>query len=99
MFEKKNVNTLPKHRPYDYTIDLEEGAQLPFGPMFTICHKTNLHLFVNISTRISKRGSFDIPNLQLMPLFFWLKKIGIYKFVVGAPIFFVKKNWLFINVC
>jgi hypothetical protein len=26
VFEKINVNTLPKHRPYDCTIDLVEGA-------------------------------------------------------------------------
>jgi hypothetical protein len=26
VFEKKNVDTLLKHRPYDYTIDLEEGT-------------------------------------------------------------------------
>jgi hypothetical protein len=26
VFEKKNVDTLPKHRPYDYTIDLMEGV-------------------------------------------------------------------------
>jgi hypothetical protein len=26
IFEKKNANTLPKHRPYNYVINLEEGA-------------------------------------------------------------------------
>jgi hypothetical protein len=26
MFEKKNTNTLLKHRPYDCTIDLEKGT-------------------------------------------------------------------------
>jgi hypothetical protein len=26
-FEKKNVDTLPKHRPYSCTIDLVEGSQ------------------------------------------------------------------------
>jgi hypothetical protein len=25
MFEKKNVNTLPKHWPYDYMINLKKG--------------------------------------------------------------------------
>jgi len=29
MFEKKNVNTLLKHRPNDYTINLKERAQPP----------------------------------------------------------------------
>jgi hypothetical protein len=26
VFAKKNANTLPKHRPYDCAIDLEEGT-------------------------------------------------------------------------
>jgi hypothetical protein len=33
MFEKKNANTLPKHWPYDCTIDLEEKTQPPFEPI------------------------------------------------------------------
>jgi hypothetical protein len=36
VFEKRNANTLPKHRPYDYTIDLVEGTQLPFGPIYNL---------------------------------------------------------------
>jgi len=32
IFEKKNPNALFEHRPYDYVIHLEEGAQPPFGP-------------------------------------------------------------------
>ncbi len=34
-----------------------------------IFHKTNLEFFMNISTRMLKRGSFNISNLQLVPLF------------------------------
>jgi hypothetical protein len=26
VFEKKKINTLPEHWPYDYVIDLEEGT-------------------------------------------------------------------------
>ncbi len=36
MFDKKNVNTLLKHRPYDCTINLEEGAQPPFSPIYNL---------------------------------------------------------------
>ncbi len=36
MFEKKNVDTLLEHRPYDYMIDLEKGAQPPFGPIYNL---------------------------------------------------------------
>jgi hypothetical protein len=33
---------------------------------FIICRKTNFQHFENTSTKISKKGSFNIPNLQLM---------------------------------
>jgi hypothetical protein len=36
VFEKKNIDTLLKHHPYDYTIDLGEGAQLPFGLIYNL---------------------------------------------------------------
>jgi hypothetical protein len=34
MFEKKNADTLPQHRPYDCGIELQEVAQPPFGPIY-----------------------------------------------------------------
>jgi hypothetical protein len=37
VFEKKNIDTLPKHRPYDCTIDFE-GSQLPFGLIHNLSH-------------------------------------------------------------
>ncbi len=36
VFEKKSVDTLPKHRPYDYAIGLEEGAQPLFGTIYNL---------------------------------------------------------------
>ncbi len=36
IFEKKNANTLPKHWPYDCAIDLEEGTQPLFGPIYNL---------------------------------------------------------------
>jgi hypothetical protein len=36
MFEKTNVNTLPKHRPYECIIDLEEGTEFPFEPIYNL---------------------------------------------------------------
>jgi hypothetical protein len=59
VFEKKNVDILPKHQPYDCTIDLKKSAQPHLDPSI-ICHKMNLQLFVSTSTRISKKGSFNI---------------------------------------
>ncbi len=36
MIEKKNVDTLLEHWPYDYTIDLEEGVQPLFGTIYNL---------------------------------------------------------------
>jgi hypothetical protein len=36
VFEKKNANILLEHQLYDYKIDLEEGEQLQFGPIYNL---------------------------------------------------------------
>ncbi len=36
VFEKKNVDTLSKHRPYSCTIDLEEETQPQFRPIHNL---------------------------------------------------------------
>jgi hypothetical protein len=36
VFEKKNTDLLPQHCPYDCTIDLQEGTQPPFGPIYNL---------------------------------------------------------------
>ena len=36
VFQKKNANIIPEHRPYDCAIELEEGAQPPFGPIYNL---------------------------------------------------------------
>ena len=35
-FEKKNADILPEHRPYNCTIELQDGAQPPFGPIYNL---------------------------------------------------------------
>jgi hypothetical protein len=61
MFEKKNANTLPKHRPYDCTVDLEERIQPPFEPIYNLPQDEFVALREYIN-KISKRSSFNIPN-------------------------------------
>ena len=36
VFEKKNADILPQHRPYDCAIDIEDDAQVPFGPIYNL---------------------------------------------------------------
>lgn len=35
-FSKQKADTLPPHRPYDLSIDLEEGKSPPFGPLYSL---------------------------------------------------------------
>jgi hypothetical protein len=55
MFEKKNVDTLPKHRPYDCTIDLVEGTQLPFRPIYNLSQDELTVLREYINENFKKR--------------------------------------------
>ena len=36
VFKKKNADILPQHWPYDCPIDIEEGAQVSFGPIYSL---------------------------------------------------------------
>jgi hypothetical protein len=36
VFEKKNEDLLPQYCLYDYAIDLQEGTQPPFGPIYNL---------------------------------------------------------------
>ena len=36
VFSKSRASTLPPHRPYDLSIDLEEGAEPPIGRMYSL---------------------------------------------------------------
>ena len=36
VFKKKNADILPQHRLYDCTIDIEDGAQVPFGSIYNL---------------------------------------------------------------
>jgi hypothetical protein len=74
VFEKKFVNILLKHRPYDCTIDLVERVQPPFKTIYNLLQDELVVLHEYTSMRTSKRGSFDIQNLQLAPLSFLVKK-------------------------
>jgi hypothetical protein len=33
---KELADKLPNHKPYDYAIDLKDGEQLPWGPMYPL---------------------------------------------------------------
>jgi hypothetical protein len=74
---------LPKHRLYDCTIDLQDGAQPPFGPIYNLSQNELSALKDCIKENLAKNFKF-IRHL---------------KYFVGAPIFFEKKKGrIFANV-
>ncbi|KAH7432751.1 hypothetical protein KP509_07G038000 [Ceratopteris richardii] len=54
VFEKKNADILPEHRPYDCPIDLQEGAQPPFGPIYRLSPEELTELRKNIDENLAK---------------------------------------------
>jgi hypothetical protein len=44
VFSKKEADKLPPHGPYDHKIQLKEGAEPPFGPMYDMSREKLLVL-------------------------------------------------------
>ena len=54
VFEKKNVDRLPEHRPYDYPIDLQEVVNPPFGPIYGLSELELLALRTYLDENLEK---------------------------------------------
>ncbi len=57
IFEKKNVDTLSNHQPYDYMIDLEECSQLELKPIYKF-----MAFQKYIDKNLKKSSTFQISN-------------------------------------
>jgi hypothetical protein len=55
MFEKRNVETLLRHQPSNCTIDLVEGAQLPFGPIYNLLQNELAMFHEYLNENLEKR--------------------------------------------
>jgi hypothetical protein len=73
MFEKKNTDTLPQHRPYDCTIDLKEGAQLPFRPIYNLSQDKLVALHGYINENLEK-GFIQHSKFLIGALILFVKK-------------------------
>jgi hypothetical protein len=73
VFEKNNINVLPKHQPYDCTIDLEKGTQLPFEPIYNLSKDKFIALHGYINKNIDK-GFIRHFKSPLDALIFFVKK-------------------------
>jgi hypothetical protein len=54
VFEKKNADILQEHRPYDCAIELQDGAQPPFGPIYNLSQTELVALREYIDKNLSK---------------------------------------------
>ncbi len=74
VFEKKNVDTLPQHRLYDCGIELQEGAQPPFGPIYSLSQNELIALRVYLDENLAKNFIQHSKSLAGAPILFVKKK-------------------------
>ena len=75
-FSKTRADTLPPHRPYDLSIDLEEGKTPPFGPLYSLS-KTELDaLSAWLEENLSKGFIRASQSPAGAPILFVKKKDG-----------------------
>ncbi|KAH7439596.1 hypothetical protein KP509_04G068000 [Ceratopteris richardii] len=74
VFEKKNADILPEHRPYDYPIDLQEGAQPSFGPIYRLSPEELTELRKNIDENLAKGFIKHSKSPAGAPILFVKKK-------------------------
>ena len=76
VFEKKNVDILPQHRLYDCAIDIEDGAQVPFGPIYNMSQDELATLKEYIDENFAKGFIRHSKSPASAPIFFVKKKDG-----------------------
>ena len=76
VFSKKEADTLPPHRPYDHRIELEEGTQPPFGPIYKLSESELTALREYLEENL-KKGFIRPSNSPAgAPILFVKKKDG-----------------------
>ena len=76
VFEKKNADMLPKHRPYDCAIELQEGAQPPFGPIYNLSQTELAALREYVDENLAKGFIQHSKSPAGAPILFVKKKDG-----------------------
>ena len=76
VFSEAAAASLPPHRPYDHTIDLEEGATPPYGPIYSML-ETKLKAFWEHLDDALDKGLIRPSNSPAgAPILFVKKKDG-----------------------
>jgi hypothetical protein len=76
VFEKKNADTLPQHRPYDYGIEFQEDAQPPFGPIYNLSQNELDALRDYLDENLTKNFIQHSKSPAGAPILFVKKKDG-----------------------
>ena len=76
VIEKKNADTLPQHQPYDCSIELQEGAQPPFGPIYGLSQNELAALRDYLDENLAKNFIRHSKSPAGAPILFVKKKDG-----------------------
>ena len=74
IFQKKNANMLPEHRPYDCAINLQEGSQPPFGPIYSLSQTELMELRKYMDKNLAKNYICHSKSPAGIPILFVKKK-------------------------
>ena len=76
LFKDREGGELPPHRPYDHAIPLEPGAQVPFGPLYTLSNKELEELRSYIDENLKKGYIRRSESPAGAPVLFVPKKLS-----------------------
>lgn len=76
VFSPTDVDELPPHRPYDTTIDIEEGKTPPFGPIYSLLRDECAALSDYIEKNLKKGFIRCSTSSATSPILFVKKKTG-----------------------
>jgi hypothetical protein len=79
---RKNAYTLPKHQPYNCTIDLVEGVQLPFEPIYNLSQDKLAMLRKYINENLEKGFIWHSKSLVGALILFVKKNDGSFQMCV-----------------
>lgn len=82
LFSKKAAAILPEHRKYDCSIDLQEGAQPPFGPIYSLSRPELLALRNYIDENLASGFIQHSKSPAGAPILFVKKKDGTLRLCV-----------------
>jgi len=76
MFSKASSEVLPKYHAFDHWIPIEEGKQLPFGPIYQLSMPQLETLHVYIDDDLKNRSIMPSQSPAAIPILFVKKKDG-----------------------